>query len=86
MLSEAITCPTHRVLGIPELLDMIFGYLDPPSNAVNAQVCKQWLDIAMDVLWKNVGNLYRLFSLLSPLKAERDDNYVRALPSHLFSS
>ncbi|KJA28738.1 hypothetical protein HYPSUDRAFT_128584 [Hypholoma sublateritium FD-334 SS-4] len=54
---------------------MIFGFLDPQANVVNAQVCKQWLDIAMDVLWKDVSSLYRLVRLLSPLKSVGDKNY-----------
>ncbi|PPQ76084.1 hypothetical protein CVT26_004591 [Gymnopilus dilepis] len=59
---------SHRVLRIPELLDMIFGYLDPNSNAVNARVCRRWSDIALDTLWKEVDDLYRLFGLLAPLR------------------
>lgn len=79
-------CSTHRVLGIHELLDMIFGFLDSQSNVVNAQVCKQWLDIAMDVLWRDIDSLYRLVGLLSPLKSVRDKIYVRGLSSSSFSS
>ena len=70
---------SHRVLRIPELLDMIFGYLDPNSNAVNARVCRRWSDIALDTLWKEVDDLYRLFGLLAPLRVvgpELREEYV----------
>ena len=57
----------HRVLHIPELLQMIFSILDPPSNTVNARVCKQWSDIALDNLWREIDELYYLFGILAPL-------------------
>lgn len=69
-----------RVLDIPELLDMIFGFLDESSNASNASVCKRWSDIALDSLWRDLDDLYRLFRILKPLKqAEEypDSPYVR---------
>jgi hypothetical protein len=70
---------THRVLCIPELLDMIFGFLDPPSNVENAQVCRTWLNVALDVLWKEVESPRRLFGLLAPLKETFKGQYVRNL-------
>ncbi|KAJ7773058.1 hypothetical protein B0H16DRAFT_1363088 [Mycena metata] len=60
--------PSSRVLAIPELLDMIFAYLDDPSNASNASVCKQWSNVALDTLWRDLNDLHRLFSILKPLK------------------
>ncbi|KAJ7707801.1 hypothetical protein B0H17DRAFT_1192234 [Mycena rosella] len=60
--------PTTRVLEIPELLHMIFGFLGDPSNAANACVCKRWNSIALDTLWSEVEDLHRLFGLLGPLK------------------
>ncbi|KAH9474987.1 hypothetical protein JR316_0012086 [Psilocybe cubensis] len=58
----------HRVLNIPELLDMVFSFLEPPSNAVNARVCRRWSEIALDALWKDVRDLELLFGLLAPLR------------------
>jgi len=61
----------HRVLGIPELLDMIFRFLDDgggASNASNARVSRQWSEIALDTLWRDVNDPYRLFGLLAPLQ------------------
>ena len=66
----------HRVLRIPELLQMIFGIVDLPSNTVNARVCKQWSDIALDILWREVHELYILFSILAPLKKTVEESYV----------
>ncbi|KAJ7178566.1 hypothetical protein C8R43DRAFT_973786 [Mycena crocata] len=64
--------PVSRVLDIPELLDMIFGHLDNPSNASNASVCKRWSGIALDTLWREVDNLYRLFTILTPMQPLKD--------------
>ncbi|KAJ7284598.1 hypothetical protein C8J57DRAFT_1119522 [Mycena rebaudengoi] len=65
--------PTHRALAIPELLDMIFSFLDDPSNASNASVCKRWSEIALDTLWRGVDDLHRLFSILGALKRIGDE-------------
>ncbi|KDR71523.1 hypothetical protein GALMADRAFT_281781 [Galerina marginata CBS 339.88] len=62
----------HRVLCIPELLDMIFSFLDPASNVVNAQTCKRWSDIALDSLWKEVDDLHQLFGILAPLRVSEE--------------
>jgi len=68
----------HRVLGIPELLDMIFRFLDDASNASNARVSRQWSEIALDTLWRDVNDPYRLFGLLAPLqKSDGHGDYVR---------
>ncbi len=57
----------QRVLFIPELLDMIFSYLDASDNAANARVCRRWCDVALDTLWRDVEDMCRLFGLLAPL-------------------
>lgn len=58
----------HRVLRIPELLQMVFAVSDPRSNTVNARVCKQWSDIALDILWREIDELDILFEILAPFK------------------
>ncbi|KAG6902354.1 hypothetical protein C0995_001151 [Termitomyces sp. Mi166 len=75
--------PISRVLAIPELLDMVFQFLDDTSNASNARVSKHWSEIALDVMWKEVLNLHRLFSLLAPLEKSGSGSYkfVRPLES-----
>ncbi|KAG6865690.1 hypothetical protein C0991_000304 [Blastosporella zonata] len=72
-----------RVLAISELLDMVFQFLDDTSNASNARVSKQWSELALDVLWKEVSNLRRLFALLAPLEKTSSGSYkfVRPLES-----
>ena len=68
----------HRVFGIPELLDMVFRFLDDASNASNVRVCRQWSEIALDTLWRDVNDLHRLFGLLAPLqRPDGRDEYVR---------
>jgi hypothetical protein len=62
----------HRILGIPELLDMVFRFLDEASNASNARICRQWSEIALDTLWRDVNDLHRLFGLLAPLRKADD--------------
>lgn len=58
----------HRVLAIPELLDIIFSSQDRQSNINNSLVCKQWTGIALDNIWREVDNLPHLFNLLAPLQ------------------
>lgn len=65
----------HRVLTIPELLDLIFSFVDRNSNALNACVSKQWSEVALSTLWADVHDLHRLLSLLVPLRRRRD-SYV----------
>lgn len=65
MPSEAAV---HRVLAIPELLDIIFTSQDRQSNINNSLVCKQWTGIALDNIWREVDNLPHLFHLLAPLQ------------------
>ncbi|CAA7266668.1 unnamed protein product [Cyclocybe aegerita] len=65
----------YRVLYIPELLDMIFGMLDHDSNSNNARVCRQWSEIALDSLWRDVDQLERLFGVLAPLRRVGKDEY-----------
>ncbi|KAJ6577212.1 hypothetical protein B0H19DRAFT_932930 [Mycena capillaripes] len=46
---------------------MIFSFLDDPSNASNASVCKRWSEIALDTLWRELDDLHRLLGILKPL-------------------
>jgi hypothetical protein len=59
---------------------MIFSFLDDIDNASNAQVCKLWSTVALDVIWKEPSNLHRLFSRLVPLvlaEGSGSGEYVR---------
>lgn len=57
---------TQRVLVIPELLELVFSFLNAQDNARNARVCKAWTQVALDLLWREVDHLPRLLSLLAP--------------------
>ncbi|KZT05707.1 uncharacterized protein LAESUDRAFT_655083 [Laetiporus sulphureus 93-53] len=57
----------RRVLDIPEIIELIFSFLEKRNNVVNACVCKRWSEIALDAVWRDVDNLNVLFSLLAPL-------------------
>ena len=70
----------RRVLEVPELLDTIFRFLDDSSNASNARVCKKWLDVALDILWRHVDDLYTLFNILAPLRITGNE-YVHNIPA-----
>ena len=62
----------RRVLEIPEILDIIFSFLDSASNTQNALVCKKWSDPSLSNVWRIVTNPHILFSLLAPTKEYRD--------------
>lgn len=62
----------HRVLGISELLELIFSHVDQFCNARNACVCKHWANVALDFLWREVRDLARLFTVLGPLERESE--------------
>jgi hypothetical protein len=75
-VSTNVNNPATRVLTIPELLNLVFSFLDPQFNAANACVCKLWSDIALSVLWRDVHDLWRLVRLLGPLKKGLSLSYV----------
>jgi hypothetical protein len=68
----------HNVLSIVELLENIFTFVDAKSNANNACVCKQWSEICLASLWRDVTNLSGLLRILSPLQ-DIGVSYVRVL-------
>ncbi|OBZ73090.1 hypothetical protein A0H81_06679 [Grifola frondosa] len=70
----------HRVLEIPEILELVFGFMQEKDNANNACVCKRWSDVALDALWRKVDDLPRLFGLLAPIVAVNSPS-----PHHGFS-
>ncbi|KAF4596495.1 hypothetical protein EYR38_007882 [Pleurotus pulmonarius] len=61
-----------RVLSIPELLLHIFSSSTRQANTVYARVCKEWSDIALDVLWWEIKNPGHLVRVLCPLHPEYD--------------
>ncbi|KAI5996722.1 hypothetical protein EDD15DRAFT_2364872 [Pisolithus albus] len=79
--ADALVSPVHslqlasRIFHIPELLHLIFSFLDKKSNVSNACVCKFWSDIALDTVWKEVDDLIHLFSILQPISLEMHGTY-----------
>nr|GAT60857.1 predicted protein [Mycena chlorophos] len=58
---------------------MIFSHLDDKSNASNALVSVKWSTLALNILWRTLTDLSRLFGILQPLfkvGAEKDDPYA----------
>ncbi|KAF8835219.1 hypothetical protein BDN67DRAFT_959375 [Paxillus ammoniavirescens] len=68
MRAHAEPYPAAQRVFIPELIDIIFNFLDRKTNVTNALVCKQWSQIALDVVWNEVDDLIQLFSLLKPIR------------------
>ncbi|TFY59775.1 hypothetical protein EVJ58_g5568 [Rhodofomes roseus] len=59
--------PPARALGeVNELVAIILAFLDNRSLARAACVCRRWSEIALGVLWREVDDLHRLFSMLCP--------------------
>lgn len=75
----------QRVLEIPEILELVFCFLDDKSNTNNVTVCKRWSELALNIIWREVSDVQRLFGLLAPMQLlpplprDRDcmDYYVR---------
>ncbi|KAG1764421.1 hypothetical protein EDD22DRAFT_883407 [Suillus occidentalis] len=70
----------HRVLFIPELLGIILSFVDEDDYVNIACVCKQWSEITLDVIWREVDDLSRLLSLLRPYKIRGRYNLFDGLP------
>ncbi|KAH9850858.1 hypothetical protein C2E23DRAFT_833106 [Lenzites betulinus] len=72
-----------RVLAIPEILELVFSFLDQRKDvAKTALVCRNWSEVALDNLWRDVDNIHRLFGLLAPIQPDefsREDGFERPL-------
>jgi hypothetical protein len=76
--SFAYRSTAHRVLSIPELLQIIFSFGTRASNVSNALVCQGWREPALDNIWREVDDIYYLLQLLAPFhRRSRMDFYVR---------
>ncbi|KDQ55222.1 hypothetical protein JAAARDRAFT_344817 [Jaapia argillacea MUCL 33604] len=73
----------HRMLSVLELLENTVKHSDDfPILAASARVCKDWSELALNVLWRHITNLYDLFSLLAPIRKEAQETryeFVREL-------
>ncbi|KZT64518.1 hypothetical protein DAEQUDRAFT_698588 [Daedalea quercina L-15889] len=68
----------RRVLDIPEIVELIFSFLDKKDNVNNACVCKRWSGIALDSVWRSVDDTTQLLRLLAPLDT-RYNAFTRTL-------
>ncbi|KAG2081086.1 hypothetical protein BD769DRAFT_1733922 [Suillus cothurnatus] len=75
--SSASTCMIKclTVLFIPELLGIIFNFVDEDDLVNNA-----WSEIAMDIIWREVDDLPRLLTLLRPYKIKGRQSFFEGLP------
>lgn len=84
MLRQDLETSVERFFNIPELLSKVFDLLDDESNTVNAQVSRKWSETALDYLWCDVEDLYRLFTILAPMDKSTETNvYVSLLCSDI---
>ena len=54
-----------RVLAMPELLELVFSHLAKRDLFRNALVCKAFSSVALDLLWRDMGDLPQIFRLLA---------------------
>ncbi|OJA11880.1 hypothetical protein AZE42_10384 [Rhizopogon vesiculosus] len=66
----------HTVLLIPELLEKIFSFVGRDDNVINACVCKQWSEITLDLVWKELKSLPQLLRLLRPYQKRDSDGSI----------
>ncbi|OJA20968.1 hypothetical protein AZE42_09179 [Rhizopogon vesiculosus] len=78
-VSESVMGP-YRVLFIPELLDNILSFMDRDDNMINARVCKQWSEIALDLVWWEVVSLHKFLNILRPFRKVNGSNVFDRLP------
>jgi len=64
--TSSIIMHPHTALLTPELLKNIFSFVGRNDNVNHACVCKQWSEIALDLVWRKVENILQLLTLLRP--------------------
>lgn len=64
----------HRLLLIPEILALVFSYLDPKSLSHIARVSRLWNAASLDYLWQNLDQITGLLRVFGPVVAE--DFYI----------
>ncbi|KAJ8514220.1 hypothetical protein ONZ45_g8222 [Pleurotus djamor] len=58
---------TTRALRVPELLSHIFSFATTKDNGQNLLVCKLWSNEVLNIEWKDIIDVTRLFRVLAPL-------------------
>ncbi|OJT05423.1 hypothetical protein TRAPUB_3739 [Trametes pubescens] len=82
--SVAYTKTTQRVLAIPEILELVFSFLNVQETAQCTCVCKSWSEVALSSLWRDVDDLHRLFKLLAPIEAGAPEAPENGIHDHHF--
>ena len=62
-------------LHIRELHRLILSFLDWKCNIKNAQVCKEWSEVALELSWAKVDTLGRLLNMICPIEKKKDGSY-----------
>lgn len=58
----------ERTLSISEVLDRVLSFNDRADSSRCACVCKAWLEVALDHVWREVDTVKALFQLLGTLE------------------
>jgi hypothetical protein len=66
----------HEVLSVPELLSIVFSFLEKGDVFDCATVCKLWSSIALDELWREMNDAPNLFSLLGSYSNDNEERYL----------
>lgn len=68
VLKVMILAAHSSVIEIPEILAEVFEGLPPSSKAAAACVCRQWSEIVLDKLWRDLDSVIPLFNLVGRTK------------------
>lgn len=63
----------HHLLGIPEILLLVFSCLPRSSNASNARVCKTWSQPALDTVWRDC-QIDEILKSLAPITMDEESH------------
>ncbi|KAG9012729.1 hypothetical protein FRB93_001282 [Tulasnella sp. JGI-2019a] len=65
--NASYTFSAHPALSVPDILEEIMGRSSNSTRAVAACLSSQWLDVALEKLWKDLDSVLPLLKLISPL-------------------
>lgn len=68
------TSSSARVLGIPELVNLIASYVSRPDVARISRVCRWTFEILIPRIWKHVKGAQNLLSLIKSASFHYDES------------
>lgn len=77
---------SHRAILIPELVAEILDPLSASQATKTARVCKAWLELSLDLVWKGPVGMEALVKLLAPVARDLFDNWVSSLDNMCHAS